>query len=123
MHGRIACREATRIKSDVSGKGDKLRLQFFSRNLHHDVVAGIYHPAFRLSLPSLLRIAVATSSAVSCEVSRRMSAVRAYTDVRVRKISENTALGFFACSNGRFGFCKARANSVSSSASSHTATP
>src|SRR5262249_20674266 len=73
--GRIARGNATGIKPDLSRKRDQSGLQLCCRNLYRHVVGGIDDPGFGLSLLSLLRIATATSSSVSTEVSTRMFAI------------------------------------------------
>ena len=66
---------ATRIKSDLSRKRDKSRLQFGCRNPHHDALAGIVGSGLEFTLLRFARIATATSSSVSTEVSTRISAM------------------------------------------------
>src|SRR5262249_13652225 len=72
---RVAGSHATRIKPDLPHKRDKPRLQFRSRN--HDAVAGMGGPGLEFTLLSLARIATATSSSVSTDVSTRISAILA----------------------------------------------
>src|SRR4029077_4602754 len=72
---RVARGYATRIKPDLSRKRNKSRLQFFCRKLHHDAVAGVGDSGLGFTLLSFARIATATSSSVSTEVSTRISAI------------------------------------------------
>src|SRR6188472_393613 len=67
--------DAARIKSDLSRKRDKPRLQFCCRNLHHDVLAEICDSGLEFILLSFARIATATSSSVRTDVSTRISAM------------------------------------------------
>src|SRR4030095_10188074 len=75
VRGRMAGGYATGIKSDLSRKRDKPRLQFCCRNLHHDALAGMGDSGLGFILLSFARIATATSSSVSTEVSTRISAM------------------------------------------------
>ena len=79
MCGRLARGYATRIKTDLSGEGDKPHFQFCCRNLHDYAVVPHSRddPGFGFTLPSLLRIATAISSSVSIDVSTRTSAMSA----------------------------------------------
>src|SRR5438876_8719595 len=60
---------ATGIKTNLPRKRHELRLQISLRSLSHHAVAGLAP-----TLPSLLKIARATSSSVSIDVSTRTSA-------------------------------------------------
>ena len=75
VRGSRARSHATRIETNLSRKGYELRLQFRSRNLGHGAVAGIGDPGCGLSLAILLKIATATSSSVSTDVSTRRCAI------------------------------------------------
>jgi hypothetical protein len=66
---------ATRIKSDLPRKKDKPRLQVCCRNLHHDALAEIGDSGLGFILLSFAKIATATSSSVSTDVSTRISAM------------------------------------------------
>src|SRR6266496_4021361 len=91
----------------------------------HRAVAGIGDagPDLRQYFLNLLKIATATSSSVSSDVSMRISAIFAYSGSRARNILVNALLGFLRCNNGRLPVREARLKSVFSSASSHTTTP
>src|SRR5438876_7755075 len=67
---------ATGIKTNLPRKRHELRLQISLRSLSHHAVVGIGVPGCGLAptLPSLLKIARATSSFVSIDVSTRTSA-------------------------------------------------
>src|SRR5205823_1293326 len=75
MRRHVAGGYATRIKPDLSRKRDKPRLQFCFRNLHHDALARMGDSSLGFILLSFARIATATSSSVSTDVSTRMSAM------------------------------------------------
>ena len=66
---------ATGIKPDLFRKRDKPRFQFCCRNLHHDALAGMGDSGLGFILLSFARIATATSSSVSTDVSTRISAM------------------------------------------------
>src|SRR5437016_5835622 len=53
MFRRVASRYATRIETNLLCIRYETRLQFPSRNLSHDALAGIADPGFELNLPSL----------------------------------------------------------------------
>src|SRR5437899_192365 len=82
MRRRIARRYTTGIETNLSRKRYKLGLQFRSRNLSHGAVAGIGDPGCGLSRAILLKIATATSSSVSTDVSTRRCAISAYSGTR-----------------------------------------
>src|SRR4029077_19630983 len=72
---RSAGRCATRIETNLLRIRYEMRLQFRSRNLSHDALAGITDPGSEMRITSLLKIATATSSSVSTDVSRRRCAI------------------------------------------------
>src|SRR5437016_4113630 len=72
---RSASRYATRIETNLLRIRYETRLQFPSRNLSHDALAGIADPGSEVRIPSLLKIATATSSSVNTDVSRRRCAM------------------------------------------------
>jgi hypothetical protein len=75
MRRHVARGYATRIKPDLSRKRDETRLQFCCRNLHHDALAGMGDSGVGFILLSFAKIATATSSSVSTEVSTRIFAM------------------------------------------------
>src|SRR5882762_534611 len=72
---RVARGYATRIKANLSRKRDNTRLQCFCRNLHHEALARMGDSGLGFILLSFARIATATSSSVSIDVSTRISAM------------------------------------------------
>src|SRR5881409_628621 len=125
VRGRVANRYATRIETKLPRKGHELRFQFRSRSVNHCAVAGIDNPSpgLRSSLLSLLKIATATSSSVSTDVSTRRCAIFAYSGSRACNICANASLGLSPSSNGRFAAREARSKSVFSLASIHISIP
>src|SRR6476661_5962886 len=72
---RVARGYATQIKPNLSRKRDNTRLQCFCGNLHHEALARMGDSSLGFILLSFARIATATSSSVSTEVSTRISAM------------------------------------------------